>query len=207
MLPSEDMLMSVGGAAARSHTDLSGLESHLRPWCPHVQTHVALKTHGPTATGGGEGLCKCSWPKWPSSPCACQWSVLLSEAMSVSVAHATVQAIQVSGLQCHLRPMCVAFAITWGHSDLLSVLLLRAMSGSVVLMQQRTVFVICAVAKNHVEVHNCSPADSEEQGGHFFRVIDDCRCTVERRTIEGSVPHPYNAHLHPYRMPPTTLPK
>lgn len=44
-------------------------------------------------------------------------------------------------------------------------MLLRAETGSVVLLQHRAVFMICAITKDSVEAHD--PADFQEQGGFF----------------------------------------
>lgn len=57
--------------------------------------------------------------------------------------------------------------------------LLRAVSASVVLLQHKAVFMICAVTKDSVQAHD---PDSQEQGGFFFPLWygDGCRCTVER---------------------------
>lgn len=60
-------------------------------------------------------------------------------------------------------------------------MLLRAKTGSVVLLQYRAVFMICAIIKDSVEAHD--PANFQEQGGYFFFLlwyVDGYRCTVER---------------------------
>lgn len=46
------------------------------------------------------------------------------------------------------------------------MLLLRVVSGSVILLQHRAGFMICAVTKVDMEAHD--PADFQEQGGFLF---------------------------------------
>ena len=75
----------------------------------------------------------------------------------------------------------------WPEAMLLSWsrLPLRALTGSLVLLQPGTVFMACAAARNHGEAHDPASTDCKEQGSYFCNDIDDFRHTVEEEGQGG----------------------